>query len=51
MVVSDSDVAPQPSGAEPYVFECRSCGKVFEAFTRQAFCPECDSGEVTLLTD
>ena len=25
--------------------------KVFEARTNRAFCPECDSGEVTRLTD
>jgi Zn finger protein HypA/HybF involved in hydrogenase expression len=35
---------------EPHVFECRQCGKVFEARTRRAFCPECESDDVERLT-
>jgi rubrerythrin len=36
---------------EPYVFECRQCGKVFEAYTTRSVCPECDSADVARLTD
>jgi len=36
---------------EPYVFECQSCGKVFEARRRRAQCPECDSREVSLVSE
>jgi Zn finger protein HypA/HybF involved in hydrogenase expression len=36
--------------AAPHVFECRQCHKVFEARTRRAFCPECDSDDVERLT-
>ena len=32
--------------SEPYVFECSSCGKVFEARRRRPLCPECDSANV-----
>jgi Zn finger protein HypA/HybF involved in hydrogenase expression len=35
---------------EPFVFECRACGKVFEAHTTRACCPECDSLDVECLT-
>ncbi|HVN83444.1 MAG TPA: hypothetical protein VMW17_01230 [Candidatus Binatia bacterium] len=45
----DPRVVPMPS--EPYVFECRDCGKVFEARRRRAQCPECDGYEVELLSD
>jgi hypothetical protein len=41
------DTLPPPL---PYVFECRQCHKVFEARTRRAFCPECDSADVERLT-
>ena len=37
--------------AEPFVFECRSCGKVFEARRKRPCCPECDSTEVSLLSE
>ena len=37
--------------AEPYVFECQSCGKVFEARRRRPQCPECDSSDVSLLSE
>jgi rubrerythrin len=41
---------PIPLPAEPHVFECRECGKVFEARRRRgAVCPECDAGDVELL--
>jgi len=40
-----------PLPTEPYVFECRLCGKVFEVRRRRPLCPECDSDEVELLTD
>jgi Zn finger protein HypA/HybF involved in hydrogenase expression len=35
---------------EPFVFECQSCGKVFEARRLRPACPECDSTEVSLLS-
>ena len=35
---------------EPFVFECRECGKVFEARRIRPRCPECDSREVSLLS-
>lgn len=35
---------------EPYVFECRSCGKVFEARRKKPICPECDSRDVELVS-
>jgi hypothetical protein len=35
--------------AEPGVFECRLCGKVFEARRRFPTCPECDSADVEKL--
>ena len=35
---------------EPFVFECQSCGKVFESRRKRAQCPECDSTDVTLLS-
>lgn len=36
---------------EPYVFECRQCGKVFEKRRRRPVCPECDSPDVELLSE
>jgi len=36
---------------DPFVFECQSCGKVFEARRKRPLCPECDSRDVTPLTD
>jgi Zn finger protein HypA/HybF involved in hydrogenase expression len=36
---------------EPYVFECRQCGKVFEKRRRRPACPECDSPDVELLSE
>ena len=36
--------------AEPFVFECQSCGKVFEARRLRPLCPECDSRDVSLLS-
>jgi hypothetical protein len=51
MVSTDGDRGLRSRPEEPHVFECGSCGKVFEARTNRAFCPECDSGEVTRLTD
>lgn len=35
---------------EPFVFECQSCGKVFEARRKRPQCPECDSRDVSLLS-
>jgi Zn finger protein HypA/HybF involved in hydrogenase expression len=52
--MSDSDrPRDRARGAsdDPNVFQCRQCGKVFEARTGRAFCPECDSGDVERLTD
>jgi rubrerythrin len=34
---------------EPFVFECRQCGKVFEARRMHPLCPECDSADVEVL--
>ncbi len=36
---------------EPYVFECQSCGKVFEARRRHPSCPECESTAVSLMSE
>ena len=36
---------------EPFVFECESCGKVFEARRLRPLCPECDSRDVSLLSE
>lgn len=45
---SPSEPIPLPS--EPYVFECRACGKVFDSRRRRDVrCPECDAGDVELL--
>ena len=35
---------------EPFVFECRDCGKVFEARRKKPLCPECDGRNVELLS-
>jgi Zn finger protein HypA/HybF involved in hydrogenase expression len=41
---------PIPLPTEPYVFECRECGKVFDARRRRGVvCPECDASDVELL--
>jgi rubrerythrin len=41
---------PIPLPTEPYVFECRECGKVFEARRRRGVaCPECDASDVELM--
>ena len=37
--------------AEPFVFECQSCGKVLEARRLRPLCPECDSRDVSLLSE
>jgi rubrerythrin len=37
--------------AEPFVFECQSCGKVFEARRLRPLCPECDSRDVSLVSE
>ena len=42
---------PIPLPAEPYVFECRQCGKVFEVRRRHPLCPECDSSDVELVSN
>ena len=36
---------------EPFVFECQSCGKVFEARRKHPQCPECDSDHVVLMSE
>ena len=36
---------------EPFVFECRECGKVFEARRIRPPCPECESREVSLVSE
>jgi Zn finger protein HypA/HybF involved in hydrogenase expression len=43
----DGPVIALPS--EPFVFECRTCGKIFEARRKRPLCPECDEAEVDLL--
>ena len=43
--------APIELPAEPFVFECQSCGKVFEARRLRPLCPECDSRDVSLLSE
>ena len=45
----DDKAIPLPT--EPYVFECRDCGKVFEIRRRRATCPECDSSNVEVVSD
>jgi Zn finger protein HypA/HybF involved in hydrogenase expression len=40
-----------PLPAEPFVFECRDCGKVFEVRRRRATCPECDSENVEIVSE
>jgi Zn finger protein HypA/HybF involved in hydrogenase expression len=47
---ADSD-GTIPLPAEPYVFECRDCGKVFEKRRRRPACPECDSKDVELISE
>jgi rubrerythrin len=47
--VPPSERGPFPLRAEPYVYECRTCGKVFERRRLRPLCPECDSPEVELL--
>ncbi len=42
--------APIPLPTDPNVFECRDCGKVFEARRLRPLCPECDSGDVDLMS-
>jgi Zn finger protein HypA/HybF involved in hydrogenase expression len=32
-------------------FECQTCGKVFDARQRRVLCPECDSADVSMLTE
>jgi Zn finger protein HypA/HybF involved in hydrogenase expression len=51
MATKADDTSPDiTTPAVPNVFECRQCHKVFEARTRRAFCPECDSDDVERLT-
>ena len=45
----DESVVALPS--EPFVFECQSCGKVFEARRRRPQCPECDSPDVMVMSE
>jgi len=40
-----------PLPKEPFVFECRDCGKVFEMRRRRATCPECDSENVEIVSE
>jgi rubrerythrin len=51
----EEDDAEEPPGpirlpSEPFVFECRQCGKVFEARRKHPVCPECDSDDVEELS-
>ena len=45
----DAHTIPLPSA--PFVFECQLCGKVFEARRRRPQCPECDSPEVSIISE
>lgn len=36
---------------EPFVFECKDCGKIFEVRRRKATCPECDSENVEIVSE
>ena len=52
----EAESAAEPSNtidlpAEPYVFECQECGKVFEARRRRVQCPECDSTNVSIVSE
>lgn len=42
---------PVPLPTDPYVLECRECGKVFEATSRRGACPECDSENVEVVSE
>ncbi len=46
-------IAPQAVDLplQPFVFECQSCGKVFEARRKHPSCPECDSRDVSMMAD
>jgi len=51
MTTRDDDRAPASSGgrrpaAPPKLFECKLCGKVFDAEDTRPTCPECDSSDV-----
>lgn len=39
-------VGPVRLPTDPFVFECRQCGKTFEARRKHPACPECDSEDV-----
>jgi rubrerythrin len=47
----DGSHSPVELPTEPFVFECRSCGKVFEARRKRPQCPECDSTDVALMSE
>jgi rubrerythrin len=58
--VADSEPEAAPAGEpdntvelprQPFVFECQSCGKVFEARRKRPQCPECDSPDVSILSE
>ena len=36
---------------EPFVFECQTCGKVFEARRKHPRCPACDGTDVSQLSE
>ena len=47
----EEEGAERPAGpvrlpTDPFVFECRQCGKIFEARRKHPACPECDSEDV-----
>ena len=57
---TEDDASPEPAAepgravelpVEPFVFECRSCGKVFEVRRKRPACPECDSRDVSLMSE
>lgn len=42
----EAEPGPTRLPTEPFVFECRQCGKIFEARRKHPTCPECDSDDV-----
>jgi Zn finger protein HypA/HybF involved in hydrogenase expression len=48
MTTRDDHSAPGRGGSQtpPRLFECKLCGKVFDAREARPTCPECDSSDV-----
>ena len=43
---SATPIASTTRKTPPKLFECKLCGKVFDAEERHPSCPECDSNDV-----